>query len=127
MSSFEDAAERLRMAERVSIPAVVVPEGVDPTPYLLKAGILNPVAIPFATGETGRAVEAMGHGWTPAVRAQLETIDHGLSSGDAPGPFDATGPDEAEQAEAEPAMQTANLPEAFGRQPLAPVWRPARA
>jgi hypothetical protein len=121
----EEAAQRLIQSERVSLRAVVVPEGQDVTPYLREAGIADPVSLPFAPIGNGASAAGMTAIWTSDVTAELDFGDDG--DPDSPMPFtseqDNTASNSDELVPTEKSFQTMNLPEAFGMRPLAPVRR----
>jgi hypothetical protein len=121
----DDAADRLTKANRVSIRAVLVPHGKDPTKALVDAGILDPVAIPFTYADdsfgSGRA---MSDGRTPNVTATLE-LDKAGSSATPEMPQGASSPPrDTDWAEAPPPPRALGPPAAFGSKPLAPVRKP---
>ncbi len=126
MNGIEDPARRLIESEQVSVRAVVVPDGEDPTPYLLKAGIVDPVAIPFTWGDDQMAARSMGNGWTDAVPATL-VFDDDSDDEDGGFPQDAEFRQSPPERPAPPASasqpRTVQLPEAFGARPMAPVLR----
>lgn len=132
----DNPLDRIPSFDRLSLRAVVVPEGVDPGPALAAAGIIDPIALPIAFGEDPPD-NTFGDGFTPNVTAVLE-YDHedAAGTGDLEGGAfgSASGPDESEVGapegtagsattnqppSAEPS--TVNLPAAYGMQPLAPV------
>ncbi len=69
----DDTADRQAKADRVSIRAVLVPDGEDATKALVESGILEPVTIPFICADESFASGGMmGDGRTPNVVATLE-------------------------------------------------------
>jgi hypothetical protein len=127
MDEFEQAGSRLIRSERVAARAVIVPEGEDPTPYLLEAGIIEPIRLPFTDAAEGGSAASIGDGETPGLEATLE-LDGDAEEADWPGLADEqeNAPEQkgGEQSGETPDLRTVNLPEAFGARPMAPVWRP---
>jgi hypothetical protein len=116
----DDPVNRLPAFNRVSIRAVLVTEGEDATEALMQAGFSETISIPVVLGDDlDLAGGILGNGITPNLTALLET-EHQDAFDAPPG----TQPGSAQSpAEAAPpsAPATANLPAAFGIQPLAPV------
>ncbi len=72
----ENPTDKLAAMNRVSIRAVLAAEGEDVTHALVRAGILNPVAIPVLLDEDApRAGSILGDGITPNVTGVLEPDD----------------------------------------------------
>ena len=116
----DDPMDRVVAANRLSLRAVLVSEGEDPTAALAAAGIVDSVAIPVVVAEDLDLFGGMlGDGRTPNLIAVLET-----EQDDEPRASAATQPSSARSADSAPqpsGSATANLPAAFGMQPLAPV------
>jgi hypothetical protein len=117
--------DKLPAHNRVSIRAVLVHEGEDPSAALAEAGFVNAVAIPVVLGEQpDLSGGILGDGITPNLTAVLETEQEDasdLSFGTqprsaraAPGASPPSGP------------ATTTLPPAYGMQPLSPVRRSGR-
>ena len=118
----DDPLSRIPEHDRVSIRAVLVSQGEDPTAALARAGIFDAVAIPVVVGEDVNLPEGiLGGGGTPNLTAVLETQNEGDDSGDASS--------EDEEPKSEPTADagqplepgTTMLPAVYGVQPLAPV------
>ncbi len=108
--------------DRVSIRAVLVRDGEDPSAALLEAGITDPIAIPVLVGDdldpTGGI---LGDGITPNLTAVLETErEDDFDSSPDTGP---TPPRRSAEVARPDEAGTSMLPPAFGMQPLAPVRR----
>ncbi len=70
----DDPLSRLPSFSRVSIQAVLVKEGEDPSAALAEAGLVNPVAIPVLLGdEPHLSGGILGDGITPNLTAFLES------------------------------------------------------
>jgi hypothetical protein len=118
----DNPMDKLPTVNRVSIPAILVEEGEDPSAALAEAGFVNAVAIPVIVAEElDLSGGILGNGITPNLIGVLETeqedepdFSPDLQSGAARSVPDAT-------PSVEPA--TTMLPPAFGMQPLAPVRR----
>ncbi|WP_428489685.1 hypothetical protein [Rhodopila sp.] len=117
----DNPMDRLPAFNRVSIRAVLVKDGEDPSHALAEAGFAEAVAIPVVIGDDlDLSGDILGNGITPNLTAVLET-----EIADA-GP-DAAPATQSGQARAKaktppgPGSTTTNLPAAFGMQPLAPV------
>ncbi|MDR3533481.1 MAG: hypothetical protein P4L90_23345 [Rhodopila sp.] len=119
----ENPMDRLSTFNRVSIRAVLVNEGEDPSTALSEAGIVNPVSISVVVGENlDLSGGILGDGLTPNLTGVLETEpDDDFDSSPYIQP-NKTGrqPDAAQPDE----PVTAALPPAFGSRPLAPVRKP---
>jgi hypothetical protein len=115
-----DPTDKPPAFNRVSIRAVLVHEGDDPTEALAKAGFSDVISIPVILGDDPHLSGGiLGNGITPNLVAILETEQEDAIE-DEPG----TQPDPSRSAsEAAPPSTpaTANLPAAFGIRPLAPV------
>lgn len=130
MGQAEDTAQRLIEAERVSVRVVVVADGEDPTPHLLKAGIVDPVIVPFAWADDERSAGMMGDGRTSGVTATLEFDDEAGESfaqhadpADRPAVNPPSGSNLVSGSDPVSETRTVQLPEAFGLKPMAPVRR----
>ena len=81
--------DKLPAHNRVSIRAVLVHEGEDPSAALAEAGLANAVALPVVLGEQlGLSSGILGNGITPNLTAVLETepeVGSDLSFGGQPG------------------------------------------
>ena len=108
--------------DRVSIRAVLVREGEDPSAALAAAGIFDPIAIPVIIGEDPQLSGGiLGDGITPNLIAVLETTHE---APDGPSRYTPPAPSRRNADDAQPARtETIMRPPAFGRQPLAPVRR----
>lgn len=111
--------------DRLSIPAVLVSDGQEPTEALLRAGILDPIAIPVVVGDEDNVSGGiLGDGITANFMAVLETApqdDFDLFSDAHMPPHQ---PDQTRQQADDtslPRTNTVRLPSAYGLQPLAPV------
>ena len=135
----DNPLDRIPIHDRISLRAVMVPDGEDPGPSLAAAGIVDPVTLPVVFGE-GQPDISFGDGFTPNVSAVLEPAQRGddresKQGGQRPkaGGYDpAQDPDHAgstphagdsRAAVPPPEPSPTNLPTAFGLQPLAPVRR----
>jgi hypothetical protein len=117
-----EAIARLQIAsELVSVNAVFVPDGDDPAPHLLEAGIVDPVAVPFSLGESDAATAFFGDS-LPAV-FEPRTSGQPLLQQDAGSTRQASDP-VRNTVRPEPPLRTTTLPAAFGMKPLAPVAQP---
>ncbi len=135
----DNPLDRIPTHDRVSIRAVVVPDGVDPGPALARAGITDPLTLPMRFGE-GPPDRNFGDGFTPNVIAVLEYATQGASaSGTGHGEDGARDPalirrDGGARADPLPGdtggllaePPTINVPAEYGMQPLAPVRRAGR-
>jgi hypothetical protein len=114
----DDLMDRLPAYNRVSIRAVLVSEGQDPSTALAEAGFANPVALSVVVGE---AVDLpggiLGDGMTPNLVALLETEQE--DGFDTAQPGARSDPGRSVPVPSNPVTTT--LPPAFGSQPLAPV------
>jgi hypothetical protein len=123
---------RIPSFDRVSIRAVLVRDGEDPTQALAAAGIVDPVALPVVLGE-GAPDVSFGDGFTPNLTAvlELDAPDDDLASA-KPIPSASGLGVPANQARSgrngtpTPRSAATNLPTAYGLQPLAPVDKPSR-
>jgi hypothetical protein len=68
----ENPLDRIPEYDRLSLRAVIVPEGQDPGPYLASAGIDDPVALPIVFGDAEPSV-TFGEAFTPNLKAVLES------------------------------------------------------
>lgn len=115
----DNLVDKLPALNRVSIRAVLVTEGEDASAVLAQAGFADAVAIPVVVGEGGLPSGFLGDGTTPNLTALLETeAEDAFEVAPATQPG-KTSSDPQEEPLSEP--RTANLPLAFGIQPLAPV------
>jgi hypothetical protein len=123
----DNPMDKLPAHNRVSIRAVLVHEGEDPSAALAEAGFADAVAVPVVLGEQpDLSGGILGNGITPNLTAVLETeqedaedvhpvvrrpvVQQSIARFD-PDPAGASGP------------VTITLPPAYGIQPLAPVRR----
>jgi hypothetical protein len=117
----DNPLDRTAAFNRVSIRAVLVKEGEDPTAALLEAGIVDPIAIRVVLGEDPHLSDGMlGDGRTPNLTAVLETEQVDDSGSSATSQINNTG----SQPDAAPRRQpvTTMLPAASRAEPpLAPV------
>lgn len=69
--------DNIPIFNRVSIPAVLVQEGDDPTAALAEAGILEPIALSVLLQEDvlDPSMGILGDGITPNIQAVLESHD----------------------------------------------------
>ena len=105
---------------RISVRAVLVHDGQDPSAALAAAGLVNAISIPVVLGEAGDMPAGIqGNGITPNLSAVLE-----MSPAESFGAAAVTQPVplESVSATAQAAESVARmLPVAFGIQPIAPV------
>jgi hypothetical protein len=118
----DNPMDSLSHFDLVSIRAVLVHDGEDPSDAVSEAGIHDPIEVPVTMGEDMSLAEGgLGDGITPNLSAVLETERWdivALSSQSRPG--DTSGASDS----ARPAQSgTTTLPAAYGIQPLAPVRR----
>jgi hypothetical protein len=122
----DNATDKLSTVNRVSIRAVLVNEGEDPSAALAEAGFVETISIPVVLGEElDLSGGILGNGMTPNLTAVLETEQpdgSDASSGTQPGSA-RTAPDVTPDAGPVATM----LPAAYGIQPLAPVRGISRA
>ena len=118
----DNPLDRLPTHNRVSIRAVLVHDGEDPSAALAEAGIVDAVAIPVLVGEeadvSGRF---LGNGITPNPTAVLETEQ--TDAFDSLAYTRSASTRSAEDGARPSGPVTSNLPAAFGMRPLAPVRR----
>ena len=117
----DDPMDRLPTFNRVSIRAVLVEDGEDPSHALAEAGFAESVAIPVVIGDDlDLSGDILGNGITPNLTAVLETEiaddEHDAPPASQSGQMRATP-----ETPLRPGSATTNLPAAFGLQPLAPV------
>ena len=116
----DNPMDSLSSFDRVSIRAVLVREGEDPSAALAAAGIFDPIAIPVIIGEdVSQSGGILGDGITPNLKAVLETGQappEGSSRDREPVPRRNTA-----ESVTPREIGTSLLPAAFGLQPLAPV------
>jgi hypothetical protein len=112
--------------DRVSIRAILTPEGELPTADLHGAGIFDQISVPVMMGDglPDMSQGLFGDGITPNITAVLEFDDDEQAA-----PWEAArsaaGPNiPAPPQDERPA--TTQLPTAFGQQPMAPVRRRQR-
>jgi hypothetical protein len=116
----DNPMDRISAVDRVSIRAVLVHEGEDPSAALAEAGFANAIAVPVLLGEEADLSGGiLGNGITPNLTAVLETEEQEdmvatTQSGSVGAASDAAEPQ---------AAVTTTLPAAFGMQPLAPVLK----
>jgi hypothetical protein len=128
----DNPMDRLSPYDRVSVRAVLVHEGEDPTAALAAAGIVDAIVVPVVMGEDlDLSGGILGNGITPNLTAVLETEHQDDDTFDnGPG-----SPQGSAQPSAQPSTGTAPssgpvttmLPAAYGMQPLAPVGLAKRA
>jgi hypothetical protein len=120
----ENPLDRIPSFDRVSIRAVIVPDGEDPTRALSEAGILDPVALRVVFGEDQPDI-GFGDGITPNLTGVLEPdlVDDEFDSGAEP-IADQLGAVQGNSGQHQ--STTTSLPAAYGTQPLAPVRRRVR-
>jgi hypothetical protein len=106
--------------DRVSIRAVLVGEGEDPTELLARAGIVDAVAIPVVFDDDGDLDGGLlGDGITPNLTAVLETEQ---DEDEEASPHAAANANRTQPGRSNAfAPGTKTLPAAFGMSPLAPV------
>jgi hypothetical protein len=114
----DNPLDKLPAHNRVSIRAVLVHEGEDPSAGLAEAGFVNAIAVPVVLGEHADLPSGiLGNGITPNLAAVLETEQD--ESFDALSDTPAARPTTADARTSGPV--TTVLPAAFWMQPLAPV------
>ncbi len=130
----DNPLDRIPGFDRVSVRAVVVPEGEDPGPALAAAGIVDPIALPIVFGENAPD-RGFGDGFTPNVTAvleydQSEAVDSGSASENRLPASDSLASSRGTQIrapgsaadDASPSRAaTTKLPASYGIQPLAPI------
>ena len=113
----DNPMDKLPVHYRVSILAVLVGEGEDPSAALAEAGIVDSVVIPVVVGEElALSGGIVGNGITPNLTAVLET-EQADASDSSPG----TQPASNDRPQCGPVTST--LPGTFGLRPPAPVRR----
>jgi hypothetical protein len=116
----ENPLHSIHAHDRVSIRAVLVHDGEDPSAALAAAGIADPIALRVVLGDDPHTFGGMlGDGRTPNLTAVLETEyedDSGSAHPSPPGKA-SSQPDAAPRRDPVSAM----LPAASGMQPLQPV------
>jgi hypothetical protein len=123
--------DRIPSFDRLSIRAVLVRNGEDPTQALAAAGIFDPVALPVMVGEAAPGV-SFGDGFSPNLTVVLEPDapagDLAAATTDPAANSPGARPGQAgmHRKGAPPSGPATNLPPAFGLQPLAPVDKPGR-
>jgi hypothetical protein len=116
----DNPMDKLPAHNRVSIRAVLVHEGEDPSAALAEAGFANAVAIPVVLGEqSDLSGGILGNGITPNLTAVLETEQE--EAFDLPLGTQPRSAQAAAGASLPSGPVTAMLPAAYGMQPLAPV------
>jgi hypothetical protein len=117
----ENPLDRIPSFDRVSIRAVIVPDGEDPTHALSEAGILDPVALPVVFGEDQPGI-GFGDGITPNLSGVLEPdlVDDEFDSCAEPPTANQPGAVQRDSGQQNQSATTL-LPAAYGTQPLAPV------
>ena len=116
----DDPLDRIPAFDRISVPAVLVQDGEDADAALNDAGIPDPVAIPVLIGEVsgpfdGSADHQIERGLTGAFEV---TVDDWPS---APAPSVTDRFLEHDSYKELAPRRTANLPDAFGSRPIAPI------
>ncbi len=118
----DNPLDRLPTHNRVSIRAVLVRDGEDPSAGLADAGFVDAIAIPVMLGEElDLAGGILGNGITPNLTGVLETGQreaYELTSYSSPQSARSV-PDGAKPS----GPVTTSLPAAFGMRPRAPVRR----
>lgn len=118
----DNPLDRLPAHDRVSIRAVLVHEGEDPSAALAEAGFVETISVPVVLGEQPDLPGGiLGNGITPNLTAVLETEpedEFDFSYDDPP----ATARRAADVAPPSGPVTT-TLPAAYGMKPLAPVLR----
>lgn len=112
---------------RISVRAVLVHEGEDPSAALAAAGLVNAISVPVVLGEAwDPPAGVLGNGITPNLSAVLE-----MSPADSFGAAPVTqsvpavsGSGSGSGTTPAPGPVARTLPAAFGTQPLAPVRQP---
>ncbi len=118
--------------DRVSLRAVLVHEGEDPSDALAQAGLIDAVSVPVVVGDVaGLSGGILGDGATPNVIAVLETEEpepeqaqsgQALAGQPQPQTEQANAANPSGAAATPPTgPATAGLTEAFGTRPLAPI------
>jgi hypothetical protein len=122
----DNPLDRIPSFDRVSIRAVVVSDGEDPSHALSEAGIFDPISLPVVFGEDQPDFR-FGDGITPNLTAVLEPdqeVDE-FDSTEQPASTKQTTSIHGDRAQNGAAQQarpaTATLPTAYGARPLAPV------
>jgi hypothetical protein len=116
----DNPLDRLPILDPISIRAVLVHEGEDPSAALAEAGFAEVIAVPAILGEEADlAGGILGDGMTPNLAAALETAQEDGS--DSPPNARPEPARSASVADVPAESVTSNLPPAFGMQPLAPV------
>lgn len=117
----DNPLDKVPAFNRVSIRAVLIPEGQDPGPALAEAGLVNPVALPVVLGDSPDLPNGiLGDGFTDNLTAVLETDAQDEFSPSADAQHD-NAPAPSAPSDPQPAAPVAaNLPPAFGTRPLAP-------
>ena len=110
---------------RVSIRAVLVHEGEDPSAALAAAGLVNAVVVPVVLGDaSGQPAAGQRGGIVPNLPAVLQFDAAGSFA--APFGSQPVATSIASASIPAPAPVTQTLPAAFGGKPLAPIRRPGR-
>jgi hypothetical protein len=118
----DNPMDSLSTFDLISIRAVLVHDGEDPSDAVSEAGIYDPIEVPVMMGEDMSLAEGgIGDGITPNLSAVLETEQWDIfASSSQSRPRDTGGT----SGSAQPAQSgTTTLPAAYGIQPLAPVRR----
>ena len=121
----DNPMDRLSSFDRVSVRAVLVHEGEDPTAALAAAGIIDAIVVPVVMGDDlDLSSGILGNGITPNLTAVLETEQQDDTFDDGDGSQQgSTQPSAQPSTGAAPSSgpATTMLPAAYGIQPLAPV------
>jgi hypothetical protein len=119
----DNPMDSLHSFDRVSIRAVLVHDGEDPSAALAEAGIFDPVAIPVLMDHEGTSSDGiLGDGITPNLTAVLESRHEGSRDSPANRQKPAGRPEVALASQYKSSVRM--LPAAFGLRPLAPVGTP---
>nr|WP_294517077.1 hypothetical protein [uncultured Rhodopila sp.] len=115
----DDPLHALTDLNRVSIRAVLAPDGEDVGQALAQAGIIDPVSIPVLTGEDADTGVWLGDGITPNLTGVLEPDEEQDSETAGARPANSVAAAHADWPETR--LRTAMLPQTHGMQPFAPV------
>jgi hypothetical protein len=116
----DNPMDKLPAFNRVSVRAVLVSDGENPSAALADAGFADPVALPVVLGEElDLSGGILGDGITLNLTGVLETETRETSDS-GPGARSGTVVSASDDARSSGPVTT-TLPAAFGMQPLAPV------
>jgi hypothetical protein len=116
----DNPLDRIPSFDRVSIRAVVVSDGEDPSHALSEAGIFDPISLPVVFGENQPDFR-FGDGITPNLTAVLEPDQEVDDFDSTEQPASIHGDRAQNEAAQQARPATATLPTAYGARPLAPV------